>query len=1731
MDIDNKNIKDINIIEEVPFKKRIFNFYFFTLLKKDIGIFFYIFFFILETIQLCSYSFSEPHLNNWHIKENKIEDISLIIGYPRITPIMKYLKKNIYLIIYCVLCVYVFSHCLLLMMLIKFNKTNSKIYILGITITRLITTPLTIFLFIPILELIMLPLKCENDYVVLLKDSIKCWDKLHYLYAILSIIFALAFYCLIILSTLFYFNPFNKSATTKINNSSDSFLYLTKVILVCKWIWIKNENLSGAIMFVFSLFNFLNSFSKPTYNKYLLECFISIRNAIFFWSNFILMVNLLAGRHLKGNIYLLIFGYPLIIFFSIIYYRSKSSMHVISISNLNDVNEYLKKTNQLVKLIEYYIEYHKAGNKSNNNKAQDSNRFEILLKGAIAIHEESCIDEECPLKKFLDNPNNYTIQKTSLLHYMNNYFSVGIKKFPNCRMLLLSVVQFNYENKYNLNFAKNYLNLLEKSKNSLSEDYLIHCIKQNIASLNKLNDLNKYSDILKLEETIEQKYQRLKFLIETTTKLYGEFWGIFAANLTNNLNLSKLFVIGNKLNKNIKEIHSLWDNELKNKKIDIENQSIAQLYAYFLREIIRNKKKSEEITKKLNEEQHYESRKIDEDKFDINNLDILLENQDLIIYSRCSEKGEGNIIQCSNSIVYLLGYVKQDLIGNPIETLMPTIYVKGHNKMLAKRLKGIHNQLLQNKNNFRAADKKQTFLLPKTKVGYLVPLNCRFTVYNDDDFSNTYIVKCRYENKDTKSVYAFYVLTKDDFTVDSISSSAINLGLSMDLLKKYVINMNILVRSENNLESIDLFEKYKEYEEEPKKVTWIIPDVIYPKNDTLRSKEEDINELIKISKTKEYLLNIYKLKYEEDETLGYCFRFSDSDSKRSNVLLEDFHFNTNKHVFFDLLKLSFLRGEVVEQHQGKNLANLNKILRSSLADELNQKKENDKIEKKTTKKKKKKKNENDENVNNDSEENNDEEDDEDKIQENILTKEKILEMQSKRSDEIKSFIFTLPFYGSDVSLEKHRPNKEKYPVGKTQEPSIKINISGFIKRIEEKLKSHPDLKKKLEQAKQNLKSINNLEESSISASSSGNSLNNSLSTADITTAVSVNSTSSQSEFSSDTSATLGNIFNEHSVFYISVFSVVFFILILFYITSEFALSLYKINNTDNRMGYMDKGFILLNTIVYTKFFLTEIILTNDNENEGREYKIIDNNLTPDEYKRLMMLEMAQYREIFSNTWLYYSNATVTFSKEYRDYTDTTMLNIKTLSNNEETTEEQLFSIAMSRIPTSIFYVSTVTNNPNNIIFENRNSFELMSNLLNDYLLVWRHVTFLLVDDVKDHAEKSFLIDLVFALSWIVDIITLIILWKLIKRFINDREKPIDLFLTIKKRLFEELKNSSENFTNKLLNKFFGNEDNEEEAMIDNNSNIKPDDINIVKFKTKNEHKQSYQSNSEYLWNYMKLVIFFILIQIYMVFKYIYNDNNLKSMNKFITVFNATHYSQSDLLISLNAMKSYYYNSSIEIFNNDDTEAVFYDIFVSLSDKWSGVLKETYNTSCFLRNKYVNIFYEYCNNDINDIIYFENATKINDDTKESLYLGTLQFGFKAVLERFFELLRYIAINKMLDDKGMLDIKEEEKIEFTDYIEFKEINNIVRNVIRPWFNEVIKIMNDEFNNFVDQIKVINIAMFIIVFCTVLILYVFVWKSYEDNLKTLLKTAVALINLIPEEIKYMIVVQLNEEENKNP
>ena len=42
--------------------------------------------------------------------------------------------------------------------------------------------------------------------------------------------------------------------------------------------------------------------------------------------------------------------------------------------------------------------------------------------------------------------------------------------------------------------------------------------------------------------------------------------------------------------------------------------------------------------------------------------------------------------------------------------------------------------------------------------------------YDDNDYSNTYVIKAKMEPKDSKSIYAYYILTKPDFSIDSISS-------------------------------------------------------------------------------------------------------------------------------------------------------------------------------------------------------------------------------------------------------------------------------------------------------------------------------------------------------------------------------------------------------------------------------------------------------------------------------------------------------------------------------------------------------------------------------------------------------------------------------------------------------------------------------------------------------------------------------------------------------------------------------------------------------------------------------------------------------------------------------------------------------------------------------------------------------------------------------------------------
>jgi hypothetical protein len=219
----------------------------------------------------------------------------------------------------------------------------------------------------------------------------------------------------------------------------------------------------------------------------------------------------------------------------------------------------------------------------------------------------------------------------------------------------------------------------------------------------------------------------------------------------------------------------------------------------------------------------------------------------------------------------------------------------------------------------------------------------------------------------------------------------------------------------------------------------------------------------------------------------------------------------------------------------------------------------------------------------------------------------------------------------------------------------------------------------------------------------------------------------------------------------------------------------------------------------------------------------------------------------------------------------------------------------------------------------RNTYELVFNLLNGYYTSTKDLTLILAEDAVISSKISIISLITFYSSFLLVIIFLIIIWYLLQNFLLERQRPINLFLTIKKHIFDDLKKSSEDFSNKLLNKMLGNEENEEENQKDYQNNIKENDINIIKFTSPPNYKSKGNDNKAQIRNFFKLVIFFIFMEGYIIFKYSYADYYINSVKKFLDVFNITLYSYVDIIINIDLSKSFFYNKSIPIFYETHSE--------------------------------------------------------------------------------------------------------------------------------------------------------------------------------------------------------------------
>ena len=1715
MKINNENEKEKNslLIQDISTNKKTLTYkifrYFYSLNqeKKEYNFFFKSLFYFIEAIQLLSYAFSSVHYNSWKIELSKITLISNIIQAFRLSTFMEFLNYKEYSIILYFFLILIFILCLIVVLEILFNDSSSKKLRFLSSFINSIIDIMVIIMYIPITEIILIPIKCINGNVYRVSNGEKCWQSMHYLKVILGIIGSILLFIWCIFMVNFKFYPFQKlKSTMRMNSNNDILIILMKLFAVLQFLLISNEYLSLIILLLISIILFFSCYNNQTYNDNKLEIVITMKNLIILWIYFVLLLSKIFQNFIaNGFIFLFIFGCPIIVILSYIINREKDFDNLLLSGNIYNLNEYIYIIKKNFKLIDSFINVNKN---VRNEKENEGQRDTILLKGNIKMHNIICSDKDCPLKKFMNNEGNFNVQKQCLLNYMNIYFNKGLKIFPNNVQIIILYIQFNYTIKSNLNICKTNLILLKQLECNVKEKFVIFCIEQFIKSnnenINYLNNENDKDNEIKID-IVEQKYQKLKFLIENSIKLFGEFWGIFSTYISTKLNTNKLYSLGEKLNIYLNEINDLWDNELKNERISDECQSIVQLYSKFLLEVLWDQKKSKEVYKRLNEANNLlinENKKLKEESNNITkNMEELFDNQDYLLFGNSDEKGNCKIIQSSLSFSNLLGYQRHEIIGKSLEIILPNILIQEQYKYFEENINLFHNRL-NNQNDLsyqeNELNKNRKIIILKSRMDYIFPLYATFMFLDDNDYSNSYLVKIKMESKESKSEYAYYVLTNFDLTIENISSSAINLGLTLDLLRKYVVKIDILIRTEKD-KIFNIYESYRDYEEEPKKVIWVFPDIIYPKDNIQQNKNDKIEKLVEKSKKKEYYVQIVKLKFNGNDNVGFTFKFTEVNiqKKKKKLNYKSFIPRSNRHlIMFDLLKLCYVRTLVVDVKSGfNNLRN-----KDDFEDIDNGQKESYTLNFTRNRRKKRKLSNDEDDSSGDSDNNKNN---------NILNKDKLMELQVQNYYNIRAFIISLPIYGRDVILEKFRPNGDKYSVGKVHESLIKIQMNKFCKRIDENF--HLEENMRIRKKKSiNLNINNNVNIDSPKSSNTSNLLfhsKDSTKSSSKQSSPSIQGEESNKGVSSDSSSTLSNIFKGYSIKYIKILGVIFFFLTFLLPANMFIIIIFQMDKINRKIELLKKGHLILNCILYTKFYVTEGVLTNSLPFYYPTKAFGGNNSFLDIIRQELIFYKQQLTEIYD------SFNSKELCKEFKDMKNT-IITIDTLTANNPESMPITFDSTISRISASI---NDIASNMNLMNIEHRSAYELMYNLINEYYINWENVTLILYDDSVNSTKFQIKLKIIVAEYFIFSIIIIFIFLKLLSKFSLEREKPINLFLTMKKVVFENLKNSAENFSNQILNKFFGNEDNEEESQQEYQANIQPNDINIAKFNATNESNSSIIRAFSF-FNFIIIIVVFILLNLfYLIFSYFGFRYRMENIFQFISLFDKTNYSQSDFILSINIFKSFLFNENIPILNFNQTELVFLINFLVLTDKFENSIIYISQTKSFLSGKYLKKYEKYFYGDISELL----EQDYYDYNKEKLKTY-VKYGLKPLETRVYEEIRYLTIQYFklkTRINGISTIFSEHEFKLTELI------MLVHHMIKKWYDGMLAFMMNSYYDFQSQNKFIYIIIFICLMVIEIIYYFIIWKAYEEKLNVLLKESAALINLIPQEIKNIIIEKLNE------
>jgi hypothetical protein len=289
----NEKEKDSFLLQDINSNNKSFSYkifkYYYTLYqaKKKFNLFVKYILIFIETIQLISYSFSSNHLNSWKLNQSNIAIILNILNAFRISFFMKFLQYKIYSVILYLLVIIIFILCLTVMLNILFIESPSKIYKFSISMVHKLIEVIIIIFYIPITEIILIPIKCIDGKVNGFNDGETCWEYIHYINISLGIIGAILLFILFIFLLFFNFYPFQSPmSANRISSKNDVIILIIKLFFILQNLLITNRYVSMIILLLASTLIFVYCYDEPTYNNSKLEIVLSIRNSLTY-SNFV----------------------------------------------------------------------------------------------------------------------------------------------------------------------------------------------------------------------------------------------------------------------------------------------------------------------------------------------------------------------------------------------------------------------------------------------------------------------------------------------------------------------------------------------------------------------------------------------------------------------------------------------------------------------------------------------------------------------------------------------------------------------------------------------------------------------------------------------------------------------------------------------------------------------------------------------------------------------------------------------------------------------------------------------------------------------------------------------------------------------------------------------------------------------------------------------------------------------------------------------------------------------------------------------------------------------------------------------------------------------------------------------------------------------------------------------------------------------------------------------------